>query len=110
MSILREASKRDHVLYFDDLISLFSAGRTRDSSLSAADVMQSFLSENRLRILGEITSQQLAILRRRDRALSERFHLVRVAALSTDDALLIANRHQADAIKKLSDQLPPGLL
>ncbi len=89
LSILREASKRDHVLYFDDLISLFSAGRTRDSSLSAADVMQSFLSENRLRILGEITSQQLAILRRRDRALADRFHLVRVPALSADDALPI---------------------
>ena len=28
----------------------------------------------------------------------------------TEDALLIANRHQADAIKKLSDKLPPGLL
>jgi mannose-1-phosphate guanylyltransferase len=30
--------------------------------------------------------------------------------VQTDDALLIANRHQADAIKKLSDLLPPGLL
>lgn len=30
--------------------------------------------------------------------------------VQTDDALLIANRHQADAIKKLSDQLPPELL
>lgn len=30
--------------------------------------------------------------------------------VQTEDALLIANRHQADAIKKLSDKLPPGLL
>lgn len=30
--------------------------------------------------------------------------------VQTDDALLIANRHQADAIKKLSDQLPKELL
>ncbi|WP_193213422.1 mannose-1-phosphate guanylyltransferase [Luteolibacter marinus] len=30
--------------------------------------------------------------------------------VQTEDALLIANRHQADAIKKLSDLLPPGLL
>jgi mannose-1-phosphate guanylyltransferase len=30
--------------------------------------------------------------------------------VKTDDALLIANRHQADAIKKLSDLLPKNLL
>ena len=30
--------------------------------------------------------------------------------VQTEDALLIANRHQADAIKKLSSQLPPELL
>lgn len=30
--------------------------------------------------------------------------------VQTDDALLIANRHQADAIKKLADLLPPELL
>jgi len=30
--------------------------------------------------------------------------------VQTDDALLIANRHQADDIKKLTDLLPPGLL
>ncbi|MEZ6076305.1 MAG: AAA family ATPase [Pirellulaceae bacterium] len=33
LSILRESSKRDHILYFDDLVGLFTAGRTRDSSL-----------------------------------------------------------------------------
>ncbi len=30
--------------------------------------------------------------------------------VQTGDALLIANRHQAEAIKKLADLLPPGLL
>ena len=30
--------------------------------------------------------------------------------VQTEDAILIANRHQADAIKKLSDVLPPELL
>lgn len=90
LAILREASKRDHVLYFDDLVGLFTAGRTRDSSLSAADVLRSFLAEHPLRILAELTDEQLAVLRRRDRALADRFHLVRVPALSVDDALPIA--------------------
>ncbi|MBC7981126.1 MAG: mannose-1-phosphate guanyltransferase, partial [Armatimonadetes bacterium] len=30
--------------------------------------------------------------------------------VQTEDAILIANRHQADAIKKLSDLLPQNLL
>jgi ATP-dependent Clp protease ATP-binding subunit ClpC len=89
LAILAEASKRDHILYFDDLVGLFTAGRTRDSSLNAADVLRSFLSEHRVRIVGEITNEQLAILRRRDRALADRFHLVHVPTLSANDALPI---------------------
>lgn len=89
LAILVEAAKRDHVLYFDDLVGLFTAGKTRDSSLNAADVLRGFLSEHRLRIIGEVTSEQLAILRRRDRALADRFHLVHVPSLSAHDALPI---------------------
>lgn len=89
LAILREAVRRDHVLYFDDLVGLFTAGRTRDSSLSAADVLRSFLSENRVRILAEVTDEQLAILRRRDRSLADRFHILFVPSLSSEDALPI---------------------
>ncbi|MEZ6133896.1 MAG: AAA family ATPase [Pirellulaceae bacterium] len=89
LAILREATKRDHILYFDDLVGLFSAGLTRDSSLSAADVLRTFLSDQRVRIVGETTHEQLAILRRRDRALADRFHLVYVPSLSADDSLPI---------------------
>ncbi len=90
LSILRESSKRDHVLYFDDLVGLFTAGRTRDSSMSAADVLQGFLAEHPLRLLAECTAEQLAVLRRRDRNLADRFHLIYVPALSAEDALPIA--------------------
>jgi ATP-dependent Clp protease ATP-binding subunit ClpC len=89
LAILREAARRDHVLYFDDLVGLFTAGRTRDSSLSAADVLRGFLAEHPVRILAESTSEQLAILRRHDRALADRFHIVQVPSLSADDALPI---------------------
>lgn len=89
LSILRESSKRDHILYFDDLVGLFTAGRTRDSSLSAADVLRSFLAEHPLRLLAEATAEQLAVLRRRDRSLADRFHLVYVPSLSAEDALPI---------------------
>lgn len=87
LAILREATRRDHILYFDDLVGLFTAGRTRDSSLSAADVLRSYLAENSVRILVESTPEQLAVLRRRDRALADQFHLVHVPSWTPDDAL-----------------------
>ena len=89
LAILREATRRDHILYFDDLVTFFSAGRTRDSSLSAADVLRGYLSEHRVRIVVEATPEELAILRRRDRALADRFHLVQVPSLDSETALPI---------------------
>ena len=89
LSILREATRRDHILYFDDLVTFFSAGRTRESSLSAADVLRSYLSEHRVRIVVEATPEELAILRRRDRALADRFHLVHVPSLDSASSLPI---------------------
>ncbi len=89
LAILREATKRDHILYFDDLVTFFSAGRTRDSSLSAADVLRSYLSEHRVRIAVEATPEELAILRRRDRALADRFHIVNLPSLDSASSLPI---------------------
>lgn len=89
LAILREASKRDHVLYFEDLVGLYTAGLTRDSRLCAADVLKGFLSEHRVRIVGETTPEELAMLRRRDRSLADRFHLVHVPTLSPNDSLPI---------------------
>ena len=87
LAILREATKRDHILYFEDLVGLYTAGLTRDSRLCAADVLKSYLSEQRVRIVGETTPEELAVLRRRDRSLADRFHLVHVPSLSPSDTL-----------------------
>ena len=55
LSILKEAYRRDHVLYFDDPISLYTAGVTRDSQLCMADVLKSFVAEQPIRIVFEMT-------------------------------------------------------
>ncbi len=89
LAILREATKRDHILYFEDLVGLYTAGLTRDSRLCAADVLKSYLSEQRVRIVGETTPEELAVLRRRDRSLADRFHLIHIPSLSASDTLPI---------------------
>lgn len=101
LAILKEATKRDHVLYFDDLVGLFSAGKTRDSNLCAADVLQSYLADNQVRILGETTESQLALLRRKDRALADRFHIVHVPTLTDEDSLplVLESMYQLESSK-----------
>src|SRR5262249_21753259 len=39
LAILKEAQKRDHVLFLDDLLGLYHAGRTSQSDLSVAHVL-----------------------------------------------------------------------
>lgn len=69
LSILKEAYKNDHVLYFDDPIGLYTAGITKDSELCLADVLKSFIAEHPIRMVFEVTNEALSILRRKDRAL-----------------------------------------
>jgi ATP-dependent Clp protease ATP-binding subunit ClpA len=78
LAILRHARKRDHVLYFDDLIGLFLAGVTSQSSLNAAMVLKPYLEDREVRVLGEITPEALRVLRERDRGFADLFHILPV--------------------------------
>lgn len=76
LAILKEASKRGHVLYFDDLLGLFHAGMTSNSDLSVAHVLRPYIERRDVRVLGEITPEGLRVLRERERALADLFHIV----------------------------------
>jgi ATP-dependent Clp protease ATP-binding subunit ClpC len=89
LSLLREARKRDHVLYFDDPIGLFTAGMTRDSDLCLADVLKAFVSEHPLRMVWELTGEALSILRRKDRTLADQMVPVSIEPM-TESATLRA--------------------
>jgi ATP-dependent Clp protease ATP-binding subunit ClpA len=43
LAILKEVKKRDHVLYFDDLLGLYQAGQSLDSKLCVADVLRPYV-------------------------------------------------------------------
>ena len=79
LAILKEAKKRDHVLYFDDLPGLLLAGRSRDSSLSMGQVIRPYLKRRDVRILGEITPESWRVLREQDRGLADLFEVLPVA-------------------------------
>jgi ATP-dependent Clp protease ATP-binding subunit ClpA len=78
IAILKEAKKRGHILYFDDLIGLFKAGVSRDSNLNVAQVMKPYIERRDVRVLGEITPEAWRVLREHDRGFADLFHILPV--------------------------------
>jgi ATP-dependent Clp protease ATP-binding subunit ClpC len=78
LAILEYVSKTDRVLYFDDLLGLFTAGKSAASDLNVAQVLRPALEKRSLRILAEITPEAWRVLRERDRAFADLFHVIPV--------------------------------
>ncbi|MBT9586156.1 ATP-dependent Clp protease ATP-binding subunit [bacterium] len=76
LNILRHCRKHDHVVVFDDMLGLLTAGVSRDSSLNVAQLLKSFLDRGDLRVLAEITPEAYQILRERDQALADHFQVI----------------------------------
>ncbi len=81
------------------------------SWISVANYLDNIGSENRVNSpVSEIDSENNIVFNARKGSHIALLGVDDLIIVQTDDALLIANRHQADAIKKLSDRLPPELL
>src|SRR5262249_29687216 len=89
LAILKHARKRDHVLYFDDLVGLVLAGLTSQSALSGAMVLKPHLEERAVRVLGEVTPEAFRVLQERDRGFADQFHVLRVPEPADADTLRI---------------------
>lgn len=75
LAILRHVEKEDLVVVFDDLLGLFSAGKTAHSDLSVAQVLKPYLQRGQVRVIAEISPSALAVLRERDRGFADLFTL-----------------------------------
>ncbi|MCG8650691.1 MAG: AAA family ATPase [Pirellulales bacterium] len=102
LAILKHAHQRDHVLYFDDFLGLYEAGKTRDSCMCVADTLRAQLNVHPVRVLAEMTPEAWAIFRERDRALADRFVVLPTDAMDTSKAMdvLIGVRRRLEADRK----------
>ncbi|QEG43410.1 AAA family ATPase [Roseimaritima ulvae] len=89
LAILKHCSRKDHVLYIDDFLGLFQAGRTRDSSMAVADLLRAQLDRLPVRIVTEMTAEAWAVLREKDRVLADRFFVIRTEAMDTARSLRV---------------------
>lgn len=78
-AILEHATRRDRTLYFDDLLGLFTAGQSNASDLNIAQVLKPALARRSVRVIAEITPEAWRILRERDRAFADLFHVIPLA-------------------------------
>jgi ATP-dependent Clp protease ATP-binding subunit ClpA len=98
-AIVKHAVARKLVLCFDDVLGLFQAGQTSQSSLSVAAVLKPIIERREVRVLAEMTPEAFRVLRERDRGLADLFHILPVQELSGDDNLqvLIGAQRQLEA-------------
>ena len=89
LAILKEAQRRRHTLFFDDLIGLFSAGRSSNSSLNVADVLKPYIERRDIRVLAEITPEALRVLQELDRSFVDLFNVVPIPEPTEKENLLI---------------------
>ncbi|MEW6733349.1 MAG: AAA family ATPase, partial [Acidobacteriota bacterium] len=76
LAIIEAAKERKHILYFDDLLGLFQAGITRDSTLSVAHVLKPYIEKREFRMLAEITPEAWRVFQERDRGFADLFHII----------------------------------
>lgn len=96
-AILDHASRKDRVLYFDDLLGLFSAGQSNASDLSVAHVLKPALSRRGVRVIAEATPEAWRLLRERDRGFADLFHVIPLAEPAEADTLRVL----VDVIRRL---------
>ncbi len=89
LAILKEAQRKHHTLFFDDLVGLFSAGRSSSSSLSVADVLKPYIERRDVRVVAEITPEALRVLQELDRSFVDLFNVVPIPEPTEKENLLI---------------------
>lgn len=71
-------SKKEIILFIDELHTVIGTGNTGDSGLDAANIMKPYLSDGRIQVIGATTIDEYRKIIEGDAALSRRFQTVLV--------------------------------
>jgi ATP-dependent Clp protease ATP-binding subunit ClpA len=89
LAIIDEAARRDHVLYFDDLLGMYTAGISASSNLNVAQVIKPYIERQEFRLLGEMTPEAFRVLQEQDRGFADLFQVLRVQEPTEDETFRI---------------------
>jgi ATP-dependent Clp protease ATP-binding subunit ClpC len=77
-AILAECRRRNHILYFDDLVGLFRAGISASGKLSVGHVLKPQVEQRQVRVIAEATPEVFRALQEIDRSFADLFQVVPV--------------------------------
>jgi len=110
IAILEHAAKEKLVLYFDDLIGLFHAGKSRDSNLTVGQVLKLHLEESKLRVIAEATPAAWRKLREVDRSFADLFTVIHLREPAEIETLKILIRTIQDLEQRHGCKFAPDVL
>ena len=110
LAIMKEAEKRRHVLFFDDLLGLFQEGKSRDSDLTIGHVMKGFLEDGRVLVLAEATPEAWRKLREVDRGFADYFRVIHVREPADSGTLRILIRSMQELESAFKCEIEPPVL
>ncbi len=95
-AILNYMIETDHILFIDEMLSLFQAGQSAQSDVSVANVIKSYLDRSQLRLIGELTPEAYRIMRERDRGFADLFQVVQIAEPQPETVTKIMIRRRVE--------------
>ena len=110
LAILAECKKRKHVLVFDDLLGLYQAGVSSESSLCIAHVLKPYVERRDVAVLAEMSPEAFRVLQEIDRGFADLFHVLRINEPAAADTLTILVRLQRELEGKHKNIFHPGVL
>ena len=110
LAIFEESATHKHLLYFDDLLGLFQAGKSRDSDLTIGHVLKGFLEDARLRVVAEAIPEAWRKLRELDRGFADFFRVVHVREPTEAETLRILIRSVQEMESRFRCEFHPAVL
>ena len=83
------ANRQDAILWFDQFPALTETGKHSKGSLSVADLLAQALKQRRFRAVVEVTREQLALVREKNRSLLESFEILQFPILNKTECLKV---------------------
>ncbi len=109
-AILKTAAQKKHILYFDDLIGLFRAGKSSCSNLCVADLLRKPLQQRSVRFLAECTTGGYEQLLNLDRSFADLFHVMHVEEMNEDETLRVCIQTSRDVERQHKAWFDPDAL
>lgn len=84
------ASKKNTIIYIDEIHTIVGAGATSESSIDASNILKPYLEEGKIRFIGSTTYEEFNRYLARRKSLVRRFQQIDIEEPSREEAIEIA--------------------